>query len=434
MPSTLSGPLLDILIGLVFVYASLSLILSAVGDCLSNALGWRAGMFQAGVDAMLRPTDARRSPLLARLARGLQILVMPNGPIFRSVRSLVDRILRRTPPTAETHENPWSEIEKKDVIATSARALVERFLNHPACQSYVRNKGFFAMFGRGSLSYIPSPLFPKVLLQCLLPVEMRRTVPTTPIDFRRCLDLIQDPSLAELLRTVTEGRNSSIQEIEAALTEHFESVMAEVKGWYARKMSVVTFAMGLVVAVGFNIDTIDFVRKAWADPARSKALADMAAQQSDKLGQVIQKLERLTESKSPAATKTETGTLPSTPPATQPGAGTATPPSASNREVELKKTIEEANLLLEQIKPQLPVGWKLPELGQWNNPKDIINSFFKQVREHLTDWRAQPVRLLMRWLGLIITALAISMQSRFWYDLLQRILKIRREQESPAAT
>lgn len=402
MFSTLSGPMVDILIGLTFIYASLSLILSALGDCLSNTLGWRSGMFQAGIDAMLRPNDVRPPSAPAKLFRWLRILFMPGGTIARGVRTVFARIRGAAPPAAP-EVDPWLPVLEQISVAHGARELVRMFLDHPACQSYRRNSGFLSFFGRGQVSRIPSTLFPKVLLECLM-AGMNRSAPITPIDFRRALDRIDDPDLVSLLRTVTEGRSGSTAEIEDALKDHYESVMSQVGDWYARKMSVVLFGMGLVVAVAFNIDTIEFIKQGWNDPARAKAIAATAAAKSGDLRDAVEHLE--------AITKIDPRDVKDADP---------------KRQEAMRKTISDANALLGQLKPQFPAGWTLPSTGELNDPKKVVERFVSQIRQHLTEWRGHPVRVLMRWLGLIITAVAISMQSRFWYDLLQRLLKIRNE-------
>jgi hypothetical protein len=56
----------------------------------------------------------------------------------------------------------------------------------------------------------------------------------------------------------------------------------------------------------------------------------------------------------------------------------------------------------------LPLGW-----GQYN------------VEQQLTDEQKWPVPYIRRVLGWIISGLAISMGSSFWFDLLSKVVNIR---------
>lgn len=413
--STLSGPLLDILVGLVFLYAALSLIVSGLGDCLANVLNWRGSMFQSGIDSILRPTGARPPSPPVRAARFVRSIFRAGGPLSRLAGWFRKQLGRTAAPatTADEAVDPREATRVQTAISSAAHGLVHRFLNHPACRSYVRNRSPLTFFGTGKLAYLPPSLFPRVLLQCLLPEGARGGPAMTPVDFRRCLDLLPDPDLAALLRAVTEGRNGSLEEIEGALQDHFQSVMKEVDGWYARKMSLVNFLIGFIVAFLFNLDTVQFIREGWKDPARSRQLADQAAETSGQLETLNEQLE---------ASR---------------AAGTADPDK-------VRETLQETLRTLEKLKPQLPVGWSLPApesvpkvdptaAGDLEAVKAILARLWKPIRQDLTDWTTQPLRVALRWLGLFLTAFAISMQSRFWYDFLQRLLKLRRDPEAQAS-
>lgn len=424
MFSSLSGQLLDILIGLVFLYAALSVFVSGLGNILAKSLGWRGKMFHAGVDTILRPTNVRPPSIPTRLVRLVGSIFRPGGPV-RSAGVWLMGFLRRRPasdPAANESEDEDQEEPATDprdltraevAVSSAAHGLVHRFLNHPACQSYVRNRGLFTLFGTGRLSYLPSGLFARVLMDCLIPEGANLSGAITPVDFQRSLDLLPDRDLAASLRVVTQGRTGNTAEIESALGEHFDSVMKEVEGWYARKMSLVTFTLGFIVAFLFNLDTVRFVRDGWNDPVRSKQLADQAAQASARLGVLVQDLEKARAS------------------------GAADP-------AEIQATIAQSQELIRELKPRLPVGWNLPDRGailpEGTPPGEATTAAFRaawrnvwsHLRKDLADWVHQPVSVAMRWLGLFLTAFAISMQSRFWYDLLQRLLKIRRDQDGEA--
>jgi len=69
----LGSTVLDIAIGLVFVYLLFSLIVTAASELVAAALNWRADHLRQGLERMLSPTVARavyEHPLISKLSKG----------------------------------------------------------------------------------------------------------------------------------------------------------------------------------------------------------------------------------------------------------------------------------------------------------------------------------------------------------------------------
>jgi hypothetical protein len=64
----------------------------------------------------------------------------------------------------------------------------------------------------------------------------------------------------------------------------------------------------------------------------------------------------------------------------------------------------------------LPIGWFFPDEGS-NTPSDDLEAMRRFPRT--------PVAIVNKLIGIILTALAASLGAPFWFDLLQKITKVR---------
>ena len=160
---------------------------------------------------------------------------------------------------------------------------------------------------------------------------------------------------------------------EAALQKSIESwydeTMDRLSGWYKRWTQVTTIAFGLLAAVLFNINSIAVWDVLSSQPAVREAAANYAS--------TISKTDK--------------------------------PP-----------TYEEIQKQFDALK--LPIGW--PKAADGSFDYDSVLSSAKGKN----DYGRLPLVLL----GWVITALAASLGSAFWFDMLKRFVQIRSAGPKPA--
>jgi hypothetical protein len=180
----------------------------------------------------------------------------------------------------------------------------------------------------------------------------------------------QDDALLSLLKTTLATQGSSIQAVRSAIEKWFNDTMDRASGWYKRKTQSVLLLFGLIVALGGNIDTITVARWLYQSDAARQATLAAATDYVNK-----------------------------------------NPPAATSKATSLDqitKQISDANKQIGDL--QYPIGWGV-----------------ENVKGPVTTWIWEYL------LGCIITAIAVSMGSTFWFDSLQNLIKLRSTGPKPAS-
>jgi len=183
---------------------------------------------------------------------------------------------------------------------------------------------------------------------------------------------------------VTEAQND-LNKLRDSVAAWFDGAMDRLSGAYKRKIQWITLVIALLVAVGLNADTIHVAQVLWHDPPLAAKLAQPAEAWS--------KID-LTNPNIPEN------------PACQKPATTAPDPMQESYRV----------CLLDAQARAFPIGW--PEL----------------------TWRwAQWPWLWEQWqwiklLGLVMTAVALSLGAPFWFDFLGKLVNLRGTGKKPDRT
>lgn len=205
----LGSTILDVAIGIVFVFLLASLIASAVREGLEAWLKTRASHLEAGLREILKD---------------------PNGS-----------------------------------------GLVKHFYEHPLIFSlysgkYVANpklgRGVTSLTRGGNLpSYIPSRNFAVALLDMAArgPQTDSAAVATGPVTFERVrsnIGSIENPAVQRAILVALDNAQGDLAKAQANLEAWYNSAMDRVSGWYRRSTQGILLGLGLLLAVTLNISTI----------------------------------------------------------------------------------------------------------------------------------------------------------------------------------
>jgi len=132
-------------------------------------------------------------------------------------------------------------------------------------------------------SYIPSANFAAALLDIVTrgadasaasaagSTSSRITLETV----RRQISTIQNPPVQRALLVALDTAEGDLRKAQANIEAWYDSAMDRVSGWYKRKSQVILFALGLLVAVVGNVDTVKIARFLYADkPTRDALVAE----------------------------------------------------------------------------------------------------------------------------------------------------------------
>ncbi len=362
----LNSSILDVAIGMAFIYLLLSLIASTVQEAISSLLQLRSANLEHGIRSLFSDGALADGRLFVdRLYRHGLIM-----GLYRDRTDAVGNIVAMT-QTAVNQQK-----------AGSWRERLRRWLRvHPSVSIPGVTDSFLLP------AYIPARTFSIALLD-ILKVESQKSDPPLSLEeyLRR---LCQQPgtrncAAAEAMLSLlthafdNDGRTPPLERFRCSIENWYNDSMDRASGWYKKYTQNVLLCIGLLLAIVFNVDSITVGKKLWFDKDARSGLISSAS--------------------------TYVGAH--TSPPTKPGETTLTRDELA---AQMKTTVQAFNDVSEDY--LLPVGWHAPV------------GWYRHHLLHPDEW--QPLRILAQWAGWIITALALSLGAPFWFDLLNKFMVVR---------
>jgi hypothetical protein len=443
--------ILDIVIGLTFIYLLLSLMATAIHEYLAAMRNKRGKELAKGIARLLDDIDG-------------------SDALNRAMAAVKARV----------------EID--------AETITERFYSHRLIRPLATRRGWIMRLISGDQprlpSYIPARTFAMAFLDIMgykkadaaepvthgppahhddpdsvaASVQRRQLIHVMELlkresaldvtehakDLRTLLEsaTIDAGVKGKLLEALAAGENR-LQKLHDSVEVWFNNSMDRVSGAYKRHTQGALFCIGLVVAAVLNADTIQMWRILATNDEIRTAMAERAAANLPALERWVyrdtaaQAGPPATPS-APAATPSEgtartTGT---TNAAAAPGAAAATDPAAPSQSpsaaAPADTTVRADSIAREKylaIRAQLDsmelkLGWTWEEAARLGLAARDTTT--RKAIPGLKPTDVQGWKLLAKLIGLLMTALAISMGAPFWFDTLNKVISIRAAGRSPA--
>jgi hypothetical protein len=205
--------MLDIAIGMIFIYLLLSLICSAVNELLERQMKNRA-------------TD---------LERGLrELLNDPNGS-----------------------------------------GLVKEVYNHGMVYGLFKGDYDPNAIDKSNLpSYIPSRNFALAILGILVPDA---SAGTTPVEnFRAAITKIDNARVKTALAAMLSAAGTDLEKFRQDIENWFNGTMDRVSGWYKRRSQLIVFSLGFLAAAIMNVNSLSIANDLWVHKAERDAMVSAA--------------------------------------------------------------------------------------------------------------------------------------------------------------
>lgn len=289
--------------------------------------------------------------------------------------------------------------------AADTENLMGKFYEHPIISGLY--EGDYQTGSNKLPSYIPAANFAHALMDIILPATANNLsgaagggvpVPVGTIyspppspqplkslePLRNAILNWSDTPAKKAVVALLDAAGNDIDKAKSNIETWFNNSMDRVAGWYKRRVQWILMALGFLLACAMNADTIAIFKSLMNDPPLRNSLVNAAQEY--------------------AKSSPSTDTL-----------------SALRR-------VDQNNKILYALR--LPIGW------DWNENKDagsrnVSENNYKTNYPLAIPWanNAQDWILLRNWLlkviGWLITALAISLGSAFWFDTLNKIMVIR---------
>lgn len=234
-------------------------------------------------------------------------------------------------------------------------------------------------------SYVDSRQFSLVLLDALIPETPQESPLSTA-----AITAEQSPMLKPLVR-VLKGTQADIATARAEIEAWFDASMDRVSGWYKRRVQIILLVIALAVAGITNADSFQVAKQLWSDPALRASLVA-------KSNQILQSGQPPTVAAGNGQTASAAAPVDACPPKSDP-------------QTCVKDKFQAVATGFADVKDlDLPLGWT-----DANTP------------DKAKEW---PGKVL----GLVLTALALSLGAPFWFDVLGKVSRLRAAGAKPAGS
>ena len=414
---------LDVVIGLVFIYLLYSLLATAIQEALATILHRRANILYRGIKSMLSDTPKTRGLLpdtVQYLSRNLWI-------------------------------NLWQWF-KKTIKGKPSETLYDQFYDHPIIKSYGQN----ILFKKPS--YLSADNFAAILVETIKNLDPANK--DKPASFAMVQETIQAKQAGihkDTIIILTYHLNEAAGDLNVfkyRLGKWYDDTMDRVSGWYKRNTQFWLFLIGISLAITLNIDSVEISNTLSDNKAAREQLAKMgeaAAANPNRSGKDSVIAQEVLDSIKADLTKVNT--------LVGLGWGDYGRTDANFRKYYLSDTIrgndtskvykaflankDSAETLVaaatEIFLANVKAGndsarfQKISDsLGLLRNDQVLQQQFAMLYnsekfdsslkRQYVLGYRLWSPRL---WLGFLITAFAIGLGAPFWFDLLNKFVSLR---------
>jgi hypothetical protein len=397
---------LDVFIGLVFIFLLYSLLASAINEFIAMLFAYRHRMLEKAIEQMLD---------------GKNYSYYWWDKLINIFLWLIHKIRFSSGVTASLKEqDTGNKINRKDFFKTcninpqttdkASPKIYRSKLNKKAAlfAANITNHPLYRRKSEDSLlykkpAYLTASAFSDILMDVLSNKKsIASTAPVLMNDIKTFVnnELDHNPDLKNILNLYIQQANGDIQKFKLLIENWFDDTMNRVSGWYKRQATKILFVIGLVLAMGLNISTIDIVHRLSVDKDLREAMAQSATNYVKTKNAQISSF-------------TDKDSL----------------DTAVNKQIATIHTLYDSTIA--PVNSLMGLGWDYSKMnttikhGYLNLPYYLIPSRWKKyyfkVRFILHQTAKRPRSLF----GFLITALAITMGAPFWFDLLNRFVNLR---------
>lgn len=232
-------PLLDVIIGLVFIYALLALICTAANEIYAGFVDRRENHLYEGISNLLGEHGTNGDPR-ARVAF--------------------------TPPASPAAQGAGAP--------PSHSSVVTAFYAHPLIKS-LNEKGTRP-------SYIPDAVFARAILDMFAPTGGPGTPANKFTDFVAGVSaaLPLDSDLRRTLLIIAEDADGDLNKLNAGLVSWFNDAMKRVSGWYKNQSQSSLVLISFLTCLALNADTVSIVSELYSSPSKRTVIVSQAEQAS----------------------------------------------------------------------------------------------------------------------------------------------------------
>ncbi len=433
----LDSAILEVVIGMVFVYILLSLLVAQINSVIASLWNVRAEQLRKRVEDIIYDDEMQKRilghPIVSMTRPPRDTSISPEKvPASEMETARVNKVKPRTLAKATINILGDPFLEMYSVVAQmdsdKEQARLRAAINQLKANLSDQQRSNAAL---NQLHEVITQLEPedrhdrRVLLRSLGPLQ--GTLRDYADENRQLLlvydgiSQVNNVAFQRALETVLAGVGT-VKEAEVAITNWFDNKLAQTSDWYATTMQYFSLFVGLVVALLLNIDSLHIGVTLWNDDAL-RASVVQAAEVAELSTLFDEDGNLITEPQQQAATE-----------------GEENPTAETDTIEEIIRNYEATqNTLNQLLELRLPIGWT------YQTPTSVeqlaIGDSSVTVYDPMTDernlYRFLAVTdsgwfgfVIGKFGGLLVTGIATAQGAPFWFDILRRLTG----QDSPSET
>lgn len=330
--------ILEICISFVFIFLTLSILASSMAELWAGINGDRGKFLKHSIQRMLIDVSDKKQKWWKNL--------FSNISVNKAIRKF------------DNYENIQGEPETREY-----REFFREFSEHVLIHQIQRLDGKWP-------SYLSKARFSQVIIGLVVDPSLDTNQGISYQTLKASIQKVPESNsnlkkVLTQLFSVSDGDPTAFQN---QLEAWFQETQDRVAGWYKRQVRYRLFVIGIVMAVGINIDAVAIFQELNSESQAAELIANTA----EKLIVTIE----------------------------APEENSITSVDQLSERIGLVKEIDS---ILTSEEVYIPIGWPVV--------KNTSSSF----------WETWGIKIL----GWLITALAMSMGATFWFDVLDKLIRIR---------
>ncbi|PSL46538.1 hypothetical protein CLV51_103519 [Chitinophaga niastensis] len=392
------NPVLDVVIGLVFIYLLYSLLATIIQEMLATKLAFRSKILEKAIIRMLEDaTSATGIRLLGHFRELVSLIGKPNLLKNKEIATwfYVHPLIKYLGEDSYYSKPAYLSAQNFSKVIIDLLAGLERSEGN---ELQKMNDSIQA----GTIYHLPvnpntdlrNPAIVALRLQLNNKLEKEDRSDMIGINPANVSFLDKDTSL--FLKSLWKECGADPDKFRQLLEQWFDDTMDRATGWYKRYTKAILFIVGLIIAISFNVDSISIATKLSHDPKLREELVQSANVYLEQNKQLY--------------------TGPTQIPAGQLAAISDDLKKKSDSLMAAANQLYKEDIM--DMNKALGLGWR----------KNAVETFTISGRKFsfgLYSPLHENDSLFVCILGWLLTAMALSMGAGFWFDLLNKFMKLR---------
>lgn len=410
--------IIEVIVGIVFVYILLSILVTEINTIISNTFRLRARNLRQALDKIIADPVMRAKiyshPLIQLVEEqtilpGQRISVEDARKVAEGAISAVDWIdsntfvdvLLSTIKVDADQELFGALLNVVDGMPSGPERRTLRVLINRVVSS---GEGMDEL--REAIAHVDTASVRNALTDTLEVIDDEISEmglePNSIVSIMAGLRQVNNPYFRNALSTIL-ATAETLEEAQGKIAQWFNDSMGRASSTFTVKMKTLSIIVALVISLLANIDSLHLARTLWEDPILRESLST-AARSAAESGALQQSINDANQANSDAMSGIS-----------------GTDDVIEDIRISMEAAQETVNSINEL---RLPLGWTYQDLNADNVSADsplrsVSTNFWNFLPWNNSGWLGQ---LLAKLLGIAGTVIAISQGAPFWFNILNKII------------